>query len=71
MRYPELKICCFFQRRVLYLNNCGFDTLRHFVPRPELLGLFERITIYAYQLWIFILAYLLIKEQPEQVESGE
>ena len=40
-------------------------------PRPELLGLFERITIYAYQLWIFILAYLLIKEQPEQVESGE
>ncbi|MFC1969837.1 hypothetical protein ACFLVV_01295 [Chloroflexota bacterium] len=45
--------------------------LAGFVPRPELLGLFERITIYAYQLWIFILAYLLIKEQPEQVESGE
>ena len=29
----------------------------------ELLGLFERITIYAYQLWVFILAILFIKEQ--------
>ena len=37
----------------------------------ELLGLFERFTIYAYQLRIFILAYLLIKGQPEQVENGE
>ncbi len=28
----------------------------------ELLGLFERISIYAYQSWIFILAFLFIKE---------
>ena len=32
----------------------------------ELLGLFERVTIYAYQLWLVILAILLIKEKSKQ-----
>ena len=36
----------------------------------ELLGLFERITIYSYQLWLFILAILFIKGQSTSKSKG-
>ena len=36
----------------------------------ELLGLFERITIYTYQLWLFILAILFIKGQSTSKSKG-
>lgn len=34
----------------------------------ELLGLFERITIYAYQSWMFVLAFILISKLPDKSE---
>lgn len=37
----------------------------------ELLGLFERITIYAYLLWVFVLALKFISEQPSQESNCE
>jgi hypothetical protein len=36
----------------------------------ELMGLTERITGYTFYVWMFVLAYLLINEQSEQVLSG-
>ncbi|MFW9942902.1 MAG: DUF998 domain-containing protein [Candidatus Thorarchaeota archaeon] len=48
---------------VLIMATCGGLTSVLMMNDIELLGLFERITIYAYQLWIAILAVLLIKEQ--------
>ena len=47
---------------VLTMVSCGGLTGILMMNNIEMLGLFERITIYAYQLWIFILAFLLIKE---------
>ena len=35
----------------------------------ELMGIVERVTIYTYLLWIFVLAYKLIREQPSQVSN--
>lgn len=49
---------------VLIMGTCGGLTSVLMMNDIELLGLFEQITIYAYQLWIFILTFLLIKEQP-------
>ena len=49
---------------VLIMGTFGGLTSVLMMNDIELLGLFERITIYAYQLWIFILAFLIIKEQP-------
>jgi len=43
----------------------GASTSLLLMNEIEMLGLFERITIYSYQLWIFVLAYLLIKEHPK------
>lgn len=37
----------------------------------ELMGVTERINVYTLFLWIFILAYKLIREQPSQVSSCE
>ena len=37
----------------------------------ELLGLFERIVIYAYLLWVFVLALKFIREQPSQESNCE
>jgi hypothetical membrane protein len=48
---------------VLIMAICGGFTSVFMMNDIELLGLFERITIYAYQLWIAILAILLINEQ--------
>jgi len=48
---------------VIIMGTCGGFTSVLMMNDIELLGLFERITIYAYQLWIFILAFLLMKEQ--------
>lgn len=50
---------------VLIMATCGGATSVLMMNDIELLGLFERITIYAYQLWIVILAVLLMKEQPK------
>lgn len=36
----------------------------------ELLGLVQRITIYAYLLWVFVLAFKFIKEQPTPKSNG-
>jgi hypothetical protein len=36
----------------------------------EVMGLTERITGYTFYIWMFLLAYLLIKEQSAQVLSG-
>ena len=49
---------------VLVMIIFGASTSVLIMNDIEMLGLFERITIYAYQLWIFILAFLFIKEQP-------
>ena len=37
----------------------------------ELLGLFERIVIYAYLLWVFVIAFRFIREQPSQESNYE
>jgi uncharacterized protein DUF998 len=37
----------------------------------ELMGLVARVTIYTYLLWIFVLAYKLIMEKPEQVRNSD
>jgi hypothetical protein len=47
---------------VLIMISFGGLTSVLMMNNIELLGLFERITIYAYQSWIFILAFLFIKE---------
>jgi len=36
----------------------------------ELMGLVERITIYAYLLWVFVLAFKFIKEHPTPKSNG-
>ncbi len=46
---------------VLIMVIFGASTSFLIMNDIEMLGLFERITIYAYQLWIFILALMLIK----------
>ena len=46
---------------VLIMVIFGASTSFLIMNDIEMLGLFERITIYAYQLWIFILAFMLIK----------
>lgn len=46
---------------VLVMIIFGASTSVLIMNNIEMLGLFERITIYAYQLWIFTLAFLLIK----------
>ncbi len=51
---------------VLIMGTCGGLTSVLMMNNIELLGLFERITIYAYQSWILILAVLLIKEHPKK-----
>ena len=48
---------------VIIMGTCGGLTSVLMMNDIELLGLFERITIYGYQSWIFILAFLLLKEQ--------
>ena len=48
---------------VFIMVSCGVLTGVLMMDNIELLGLFERITIYAYQLWVFVSAILLIKEQ--------
>lgn len=47
---------------VLIMVSCGILTGVLMARNIKLLGLFERITIYTYQSWIFILAVLLIKQ---------
>jgi len=47
---------------VLIMVSCGILTGVLMAKNIKLLGVFERITIYAYQSWIFILAVLLIKQ---------
>ncbi|MFX1566887.1 MAG: DUF998 domain-containing protein [Promethearchaeota archaeon] len=47
---------------VITMVICGVLTGVLTANNIEMLGLFERITIYAYQTWILILAVLLIKE---------
>ena len=47
---------------VLIMVSCGILTGVLMAKNIKLLGLFERITIYAYQSWIFILAVSLIKQ---------
>ncbi len=37
----------------------------------EVMGLTERITGYTFYLWLFVLAYQLIREQPEETNSSE
>lgn len=46
---------------VLIMVIFGASTSFLIMNDIEMLGLFERITIFAYQLWIFILAFMLIK----------
>lgn len=46
---------------VITMAICGVLTGVLTANNIEMLGLFERITIYAYQAWIFILAVLLIR----------
>jgi hypothetical protein len=46
---------------VLVMVVFGASTSILILNAIELLGLFERVTIYSYQLWIFVLAVLLIK----------
>ncbi len=48
---------------VLIMVIFGASTSVLMMNNIELLGLFERITIYSYQLWIFVLAILFIKQR--------
>lgn len=48
---------------VIIMATCGGLTSVLMANDIELLGLFERITIYSYQVWIVILTLLLIKKQ--------
>lgn len=50
---------------VLIMGIFGALTSVLIMNSIELLGLFERITIYGYQSWIFILSVLFIREEPK------
>ncbi|GAG80998.1 unnamed protein product, partial [marine sediment metagenome] len=51
---------------VLIMGTFGGLTSIVIINNIEMLGLFERITIYGYQSWILILSVLLIREKPSQ-----
>ena len=56
---------------VLIMIIFGVSTSFLVMNDIELLGLFERVTIYAYQSWIFVLAYLFLKQKSEQENSSD
>jgi hypothetical protein len=41
------------------------------VNEIALMGLVERISVYAFQVWTVVLAYKLLIEKPEQADSND